>query len=272
VGAMPKTVIVVPCYNEEKRLDADGYRRFLSDPELELLFVNDGSKDGTSAVLAVLCARLGGRASYLDLPANVGKAEAVRTGLLHCVAEGAEITGYCDADLATPPEEIIRLVGTLLERGVTVALGSRVALLGTRIERSALRHYLGRFFATSASMILRMRVYDTQCGAKVFRTVPVFRQAIALPFTTRWIFDVELLGRLHRGSRGLPGVPLEMFVEMPLQEWRDVAGSKLQAMDFPKSFIDLWLVRRALSAFERAAPSEVGSPPWAAGPSAIRHS
>ena len=51
---MPKTIIVVPCYNEEKRLDIEGYRRFLASPEIELLFVNDGSKDGTPMVLAAL--------------------------------------------------------------------------------------------------------------------------------------------------------------------------------------------------------------------------
>ena len=113
--------------------------------------------------------------SYVDLPVNVGKAEAVRTGLLRCLADGAEITGYFDADLATPPEEMIRLVRTLQEREATVALAARVALLGTRIERSHLRHYLGRVFATIASLILRIRVYDTQCGAKAFRTVPAFR-------------------------------------------------------------------------------------------------
>ncbi len=252
---MPKTIIVVPCYNEEKRLDIEGYRRFLASPEIELLFVNDGSKDGTPMVLAALCERLGGCASYFDLPVNVGKAEAVRAGLLRCLAEGAEITGYFDADLATPPEEMIRLVRTLDERKATVALAARVALLGTRIERSHMRHYLGRVFATIASLILRIRVYDTQCGAKVFRTVPAFRQAVAVPFCTRWIFDVELLGRLKRGSHASAGVPLEMFVEMPLEEWRDVAGSKLHPMDFPKTFIDLWRVHRALAAIERATPS-----------------
>lgn len=251
MGAMPKTIIVVPCYNEAKRLDIEGYRRFLACPEIELLFVNDGSHDGTPGVLAALCERLGGRASSIDLPVNLGKAEAVRTGLLRSLADGAEIAGYFDADLATPPEEMIRLVRVLHEREATVALAARVALLGTRIERSHLRHYLGRIFATIASVILKIPVYDTQCGAKVFRTVPAFREAVAVPFRTRWIFDVELLGRLQRGSHVSPGVPLESFVEMPLNEWRDVAGSKLHPLDIPRTIIELWRVHRALAATER---------------------
>jgi hypothetical protein len=89
--------------------------------------------------------------------------------------------------------------------------------------------------------------------------VPAFREAVAVPFCTRWIFDVELLGRLQRGSHASPGVPLELFVEMPLEEWRDVAGSKLRLMDFPKTFIDLWRVHRALGAIERAAPRPADS-------------
>ena len=127
-------MIAVPCYNEEKRLDASAFRRFLDDPDVALLFVNDGLKDGTSAVLAALCALMGGRASLVDLPRNVGKAEAVRKGMLQCLDAGAEVTGYYDADLATPPTEMFRLIRTLDERGAEVALASRVQMLGTQIR------------------------------------------------------------------------------------------------------------------------------------------
>ena len=163
---MPKTIIVVPCYNEEKRLDIEGYRRFLASPEIELLFVNDGSKDGTPMVLAALCERLGERTSYVDLPVNVGKAEAVPTRaaplsgrrgrdhrLFRC--RSGDVAGRDDP--AGPHAQRAR--GNRCP-------GGAVGLLGTRIERSHVRHYVGRVFATIASFILKIRVYDTQCGAK----------------------------------------------------------------------------------------------------------
>ena len=99
-----------------------------------------------------------------------------------------------------------------------------MALLGHRIERSWARHYLGRLFATASSQVLGLPVYDTQCGAKVFRDGPALRAALATPFTSRWAFDVELLGRLGTGAD-------RRFLEVPLERWHDVGGSKLRPRD-----------------------------------------
>jgi hypothetical protein len=104
--------------------------------------------------------------------------------------------------------------------GLRAALGSRVALLGRHIERRTTRHYLGRVFATAASLTLDAPIYDTQCGAKAFRVDDTLREALAEPFESRWVFDVELLARLMR--HGPAGI-----VEVPLEEWRDVRGSTL---------------------------------------------
>jgi dolichyl-phosphate beta-glucosyltransferase len=111
-------------------------------------------------------------------------------------------------------------------------LGSRVALLGRSIRRTHRRHYLGRVFATAASIVLDLVVYDTQCGAKLFRNSPAVREAFAAPFQSRWVFDVELLARLKRLHErgGLPDLKRSV-AEHPLQAWCDVAGSKLSARD-----------------------------------------
>jgi dolichyl-phosphate beta-glucosyltransferase len=251
-SSVQRATIVVPCFNEELRLQPDGFREFLAHPHISLLFVDDGSTDRTRETLEALCRTLQGRARLLAMPRNGGKAAAVRAGLQAALVDRADIVGYFDADLATPPEEMARLVRVLTDGGFEVALAARVALLGTRIERRALRHYLGRVFATCASLVLSLRVYDTQCGAKAFRSNHLLSEVLSEPFVARWAFDVELLGRMLAGTRGFTGLSPDRFVEMPLTEWRDVAGSKIRWRDFPRMGIELVRIWSHLAARRRA--------------------
>jgi dolichyl-phosphate beta-glucosyltransferase len=128
---------------------------------------------------------------------------------------------------------------------IEVVLGSRVRLLGRRIERRAARHYLGRVFATGASLTLGLPVYDTQCGAKLLRATASTRQVFATPFLARWVFDVELLARYGQAVAG-QAPPLERRVyELPLQQWTDVAGSKVRPWDFVRSGLQLLRIWRS---------------------------
>lgn len=238
-GELP--LIVVPCYNEERRLDVERFAELARSGRVRLLFVDDGSTDGTAAVLERL--RSAAPVDVLRLGVNVGKAEAVRRGLTEGTNLDHSLLGYYDADLATPPSELLRLVDLLDSRAdLEFVLAARVALLGRRIQRHAWRHYLGRVFATFASLLLDIPVYDTQCGAKVFRSSPSVREALATPFRSSWVFDVELIGRLLRGTETAPPVPLSAFEEMPLREWRDVPGSRLRPLDMASAAIDLVVV------------------------------
>ena len=239
MGPVPKIVLVIPCFNEERRLDrAELGRLARAREDLTLLFVDDGSRDRTADVLRAL-SRETPRIALHALPANAGKAEAVRAGLRAAIAGGADIVGYTDADLATPVDELLRMLQVMSEGGASVLLASRVRLLGAAIERRALRHYLGRIFATVASIALRLPVYDTQCGAKLFRPTPTLEAALAQPFTSRWAFDVELLGRLAYGTRQAPPLPREAFLEVPLRAWRDVGGSKMNWKSMARAGTDL---------------------------------
>jgi dolichyl-phosphate beta-glucosyltransferase len=255
---MHKNVIVIPCYNEANRLDPSAFHHLVQIPGVDLLFVNDGSTDRTLIVLNEICATMESRATFLTLARNSGKAEAVRQGMLRALNSGADVVGYYDADLATPPHEMLRLIAVLDESEALVALASRVRLLGTKIERRALRHYLGRIFATAASLCIGIPIYDSQCGAKVFRAGECLREALANPFISRWGFDVELIGRLLTGGRGTPGVSPDYFLEMPLKSWRDVPGSKLHASDFPKTMFEL--VRITINLRRRAKGIAVVAP------------
>lgn len=232
--------LVVPCFEEELRLDVDALRCLVDTYRLSLILVDDGSTDGTVDRLDSLAASRPDAISVLARPRNAGKGEAVRAGLQRALASGAPIVGYFDADLATPPAEIAALVGVAAERSdVAVVLGSRVSLLGHRIHRSPVRHYLGRVFATASSLVLGLQVYDTQCGAKVFRATPALDAAVGEPFRSRWAFDVELLARLARGSGTADGIPADAMLEVPLREWSDVRGSKLGPRAAIRAGVDL---------------------------------
>ena len=248
-------VVVVPCFNEARRLDERAFLALAESARVRLLFVDDGSTDATPAVLARLAGAHPG-IEVFTLPANAGKAEAVRRGLLVALRGGADTVGYYDADLATPPAELLRLAAELARRPeVSGVFGCRVARLGSTIDRSALRHYLGRAYATLASVALGITVYDTQCGAKLFRVGDTFAAAVARPFRSSWSFDVELLHRLLSGEG--TGVALEpdAFVELPLETWHDVHGSKMRAGPALAALLDLFAIGRDRARRRPGSPS-----------------
>ncbi len=249
---MRKLALIIPCYDEARRFDPEAFAALAGLTDATLLFVNDGSRDATEARLRAFCGRSGARAELLSFSRNRGKGESVREGLRAALHAGAEVVGYLDADLATPPEEVLRLASALSAEGPSVVLGSRVRVLGSQIERSALRHYGGRIFATLAALILRVPVYDTQCGAKLFRRTRALEAALAEPFLSRWCFDVELLGRLLIGAPDAPGLPLPALRELPLRSWRDVPGGKVGLRQAPRVAFELGRVALDLSRRRRA--------------------
>jgi glycosyltransferase involved in cell wall biosynthesis len=197
-----------------------------------VLFVDDGSQDRTGEILGSLLSEHVGRASLMTLVSNQGKGEAIRQGLLRGLDQGYGWVGYADADMATPPAEIIRLCEVIWQKQLSTVMGARVARLGANIERHPLRHYSGRFFATLASLALGIVVYDTQCGAKVFHSCPQLESALAVPFGNRWAFDVELIGRLLWPlESGLPPLELATFEEVPLEQWVHDDATKFGLID-----------------------------------------
>jgi dolichyl-phosphate beta-glucosyltransferase len=232
-------VIVVPCYNEALRLPAADFRRFLSESETCFVFVDDGSTDGTFKVLESLREAAPDRVTVLRQQPNQGKAEAVRRGMNYAFEHSAAYAGYWDADLATPLDAIPDFMKILAERpDLDMVFGARVKLLGRKVHRRAVRHYLGRAFATVVSLMLRLPIYDTQCGAKLFRVCPDTSGLFADPFSTRWIFDVEILARFIRHI-GSPELAADHIYEFPLQVWEDIAGSKVGPTDFIKALGDI---------------------------------
>jgi len=234
---MTPVTLVVPCKDEAVRLDQMAFRRAIAEiPGLAFLFVDDGSTDATASVLSHL-ASASPAIEALYLPKNVGKAEAVRAGLRHLLENGGTgLVGFWDADLATPIEEVQRFV-QIFERktAMGMVIGSRWPHLGAHIDRTAFRNLTGALMKFLIRVVLRLPVYDTQCGAKVM-TRALAERLFARPFVSRWLFDVELFRRMGRNA------VLRQVQELPLDDWRDVAGSKMSFRSAALSFFDLFRI------------------------------
>lgn len=244
--ASPWVSLIVPCHNEARRLDTASFRGFLAtDTSTRILFVDDGSQDGTYRVLEQVCQGYELRSAILRCEQNRGKAEAVRRGINHALQNWrTEMVGYWDADLATPLDSVGRFRELLEERSeLEMVFGSRVKLLGRHVQRRAVRHYLGRVFATAVSLMLQLPIYDTQCGAKLFRVSPELRRLFDEPFLSRWVFDVEILARYLQLYGGDTKRLEKCIYEYPLETWVDVAGSKVRATDFLVALVDLTRIR-----------------------------
>lgn len=242
---MNRTLLVVPCYNESQRLDLPAFQD-AANPLLQILFVNDGSRDRTGEMirLFVLNQR---HLHFLNLQKNVGKGNAVWQGMQHALSHpelaNFEWYGYWDADLATPLWEVENMFNYRDTYGDDIEgiIGSRVYRLGSRINRSQLRHVLGRGFATMATLLLNIQAYDSQCGAKLF-SKSLSENVFSQPFHSRWLFDLEILLRAEQ----------KKIIEYPLRKWQDIPGGQLRlGKEFLLVLRDLMVIRRAYSAAYR---------------------
>jgi glycosyltransferase involved in cell wall biosynthesis len=236
---MQKTCVIIPCYNEEKRLDTASFLKFIEFNSYDFLFVNDGSTDATHEILLELQNKIPENISILKLKQNKGKAEAVRRGFLTAI-ENKEYTviGYMDADLATPLEEIPYLLNQLTG-DYEVVMGARVKRLGTSIQRNLSRHYLGRIFATFSSFFLKIKVYDSQCGAKFFKSATA-KILFAKPFSSKWLFDLELIYRFKKIKQDDFN---NHIIEIPLRKWEEKHSSKMKPLDFIKAPLDVFKIK-----------------------------
>jgi dolichyl-phosphate beta-glucosyltransferase len=235
-------ILVVPCFNEEKRWEPQYWKQVGGIAGLKLYFVNDGSSDGTSAVIRQYLKDTSH--VLIELPSNLGKAEAIRNGFVQAFTETPLGIGFLDADGAFPVIDVLNQVNTFrkkqLAKNPPVAVwSSRVQLAGRSIERKLLRHYLARVIVTLLANRFTFTIYDTQCGLKIFPLSRTLMVCTEEKFHTRWFFDLEIFlkWRLETGS------DMEIWEE-PLFGWKDVGGSKLSGMQY-------WNIVRDLCALNK---------------------
>jgi dolichyl-phosphate beta-glucosyltransferase len=239
----PKTcAVVVPCFNEADRLNVDVFAEFVCDADdIELVFVDDGSSDATLQSAQTVSERAGSSVSVLRLDVNCGKAEAVRQGMLWAAQRDFSAIAFWDADLATPLDTIPEFLDVMTKHpNVEVVWGTRLPLMGHTIDRDAIRRQTGRLFSASSAAAVGVGIRDALCGAKMFRTGPILDAILAQPFSSRWIFDVEILARLDVLLRSLGDSTAEQTLyEFPLDEWYEIAGSRLRMTDFLRATVEL---------------------------------
>ncbi|MGL4956954.1 MAG: glycosyltransferase [Bacteroidales bacterium] len=237
-----KAVIVIPCYNESKRLNFRAFTAFLQKQlSVYILFVNDGSNDNTLELLQHFVENFE-NASVYNLLHNVGKSEAVRQGMLYAEKNiTAKYFGFWDADLATPLIEIEHFILLLDKQEIDAVTGLRLMRLGANVKRKKIRHWIGRLFATVVSILLSIPVYDTQCGAKIYRA-KLIHQLFAEKFSTRWLFDVEILARYIKYF-GIVSATQRIY-ECPIFTWEDMSESRLKTKDFLNAPLELLRIKK----------------------------
>jgi dolichyl-phosphate beta-glucosyltransferase len=209
--------IVVPAYNEERRLpptllDLVDYfdRQSLA---YEIIVVDDGSTDGTSEVVRKF-ERVREQVKLIQLPKNYGKGHAVRLGALN--THGKTIL-FADADGATPVSEFSKLYEAI-QSGAEIAIGSRALYSDeTKVSTSFHRKILGRIFNTFVNSLLLPQLKDTQCGFKMFsRSAGLF--LFKQQRSDRFSFDVELLYIARKAQIGIREISVN---------WTNIPGSKV---------------------------------------------
>lgn len=233
-----KIVVVIPFYNEVERINLENfYQIFNRFPHYNFLLVDDGSLDKTIEILEQFKSKFS-NVEVLKLTKNVGKAEAIRFAVLSI--SDADFISYFDADLATPFSELDKLIQFSIQNpNYKMVMGARIKLIGNGVKRSLKRHYFGRIFATIVSQfVLKVAVYDTQCGAKVI-DFNVAKRIFDKPFVSKWLFDVELLKRLQK-THNLK----DTVKEIPLEKWEEIGNSKIKFSDFLQIPFQLFQIYR----------------------------
>ncbi len=230
----PKVSLIIPAYNEEKRLprSLEEIYQYLEQQSYsyELIVIDDGSTDHSVRVVQEMFAAFGS-GTVLQNGRNRGKGYSVRQGVLR---SRGDYVLFSDADLSTPIQEVEKLFGSL-RQGYDIAIGSR-GLRESDVQRHQpwYREGMGKIFNRIARSLFLTGFSDTQCGFKCFRgevARALFRQQRIDHFS----FDVEVLFLAARHNYRVKEVPVQ---------WLNEPNSRVHAIrDSVKMLRDLLKIR-----------------------------
>ena len=250
-------LLVIPSYRETDRLSPlllqieEELRRSPLPAPLRIIVADDGSPVEESRMMNQTVATFSAmlktqvfdtktEATFRRFENNRGKGAVLRDIFKEAIEQNHyEALAFLDADGATPFSQFKTLLSTLLaDPDLAATIGSRWLALGHEVFRSPKRHYIGRVFATLLSTMFRIPVYDSQCGAKIFRTNALTLRTFEICTNPRWLFDTELLVFLWLEGRKLEEVPVN---------WHDIPGSKVSLIRDPlRMLLGLWRFKKKL--------------------------
>jgi glycosyltransferase involved in cell wall biosynthesis len=233
-----KISIVIPAYNEEKRIEKTmrAYHQFFSIKNIsfELVIVLNGCKDNTITVVERVRNDLTPNTIIIIDMQQAGKGLAIKAGFADALIRDNNLIGFVDADMATAPEAFYDLVTNIQQHDGIIA--SRY-MPGARIspERPAYKRYGSRIiYEPFVWALFGLSFYDLQCGAKLFKR-HVLEQITPQLTVTQWAFDVELLYLCKKAGYSI--------IEFPTV-WHDQADSKLTLRGGLRMFSALFKVWR----------------------------
>ncbi len=227
-----KNICIIPFYNEEKRINKEIFLSiFLNNPQIIFLLIDDGSIDNTLQYLIN---------NFQNFPnviidrnnKNIGKANSIKKGFNISQNIDCNYVGFIDADFATPFSEFKRLLKIAQEQNIDIIFGSRIMLHGNEIKRNTYRHYISRIILTFLNLIFDLKIYDTQCGCKIYKK-NVLNIITNMTFVSKWLFDIEIFINLK-----IKNLNIKML-ETPLLKWNEIPGSKIKLKDIILIPIDL---------------------------------
>ena len=233
---------IIPCFNEEKRLDFNYWSLLLKNPKLNLIFVNDGSNDRTLEILIEFESK-NQNVEVLNQMRNCGKSEAIRTGIQHVMSNQSWVKGligYLDSDSAFAVKDIqkiVELAGQEKNKNINLFIGSRVALQGREILRNNFRHIISRVLVTILGFFYRSIPYDIQSGFKIFQLNSTDKNLFENKFKTRWFVDFEIILRLN----SIRNKKVNIWEE-PVTYWKDVKGSKINFKEKVRIFFEIFYI------------------------------
>ena len=166
---MSDSVIIIPTYNEKENIERMIRTLMALEHSFDVLVVDDGSPDGTAAIVKRMQDEFAGRVFIIERSGKLGLGTAYITGFKWALKQGYEYIFEMDADFSHNPDDVPRLYEVCAKDGADLSIGSRY-VTGVNVVNWPMGRVLMSYFASKyVRMITRLPVYDTTAGFNCYR-------------------------------------------------------------------------------------------------------